>query len=302
MAGRYRLGPLLGRGGMGRVWLAEDELLGRQVALKEVLFDTGPGDPHGGALRRARDEAHFAARAEHAGVVRVHDLVQHAGLPWIVMELLPGRTLAEVMRTHGPLTVPEVARIGLHLVDALRATHAAGVVHRDVKPANVHLCPNGRVVLTDFGIACPVGDDGDADGGLFKGSPGYASPERLRGEPPAPADDLFSLGATLFAAVEGRSAFTRDGMLATIAAVVTQDPPPLLRGEPLRDVVAGLLAKDSRLRTTTDAAATALRAVLRRRPPGRSPGAGHRGHVRDSAIDTVAPAPAGRAAAIRPSP
>src|SRR4051794_11229243 len=160
VAGRYELRSLLGRGGMGLVWLAEDELLRRSVALKEVVpGGTVHEQRRKDALRLALGEARAAARIRHDGVVTVHDLVKEVGHPWIVMELLAGRTLADAVKADGPLSIEQVARVGLRLLEALQATHAAGLIHRDVKPANVFLCHSGRVVLTDFGIACAAGGD-----------------------------------------------------------------------------------------------------------------------------------------------
>src|SRR6266498_2456848 len=202
VGGRYRLCGLLGRGGMGRVWLGYDELLARPVAVKQVLLGTRESeDAREGALAEAR----ALARVDHPGVVRIHDLVEDGGDPWIVMELLSGRTLADRIAADGPLPPAQVRRIALELLDALRAVHAAGLVHCDVKPANVQLCDDGRVVLTDFGIATTVDDQQTLSSEALAGSPAYMSPERARGEAAGPASDLFSLGATLFAAVEGKS-------------------------------------------------------------------------------------------------
>lgn len=275
VAGRYTLRSLLGHGGMGRVWLAEDELLNRQVALKE-LVQNDPESPEclRAARMRALGEARAAVRVHHDGVVRVHDVVKQDGHPWIVMELLPGRTLAEVIRADGPLPVEQVARVGLRLLHALQATHRAGVVHGDVKPGNVHLCPDGRVVLTDFGIARTAGDEADLPSRMLAGSPAYTAPERLRDDPPASASDLFSLGATLFTAVEGRSPFDKGDLFATLTAVALAAPAPFLRAGRLRPVIEGLLAKEPGERLTAEQARTALRAVRRGasslpRPAGR---------------------------------
>jgi eukaryotic-like serine/threonine-protein kinase len=198
--GRYRLRSLLGRGGMGLVWLAEDEVLRRPVALKELA----PRRPISEELRmeahaRALTEARAAARVDHTGTVRVYDLVEEDSLPWIVMELLSGRTLKDAVVAEGPLPVSEVARLGVRLIDALQAIHRAGVVHRDIKPGNVYLCDGGRVVLGDFGIAWTAGDGSTVPDGEFAGSPAYVSPERVRNEEVGPASDLFSLGSTLYA-------------------------------------------------------------------------------------------------------
>jgi serine/threonine protein kinase len=266
VAGRYGLRSLLGRGGMGLVWLAEDELLYRSVALKQVLPDeTVSEKSRRAALLRALGEARAATRVHHDGVVKIHDLVKEDGCPWIVMELLSGRTLAETVRGDGPLSIEQVTCVGLRLLDVLQATHRAGIVHRDIKPGNVYLCDSGRLVLTDFGIACTAGDEASAGGYVFAGSPGYASPERLRGEKPEPASDLFSLGATLFTAVEGRQPFAKRDVLATIAAVAEDAPAPLLRAGPLHAIIEGLLAKDPYRRLNADQAGAALRGIQRRR-------------------------------------
>jgi serine/threonine protein kinase len=260
--GRYRLRSLLGRGGMGLVWLAEDEVLRRPVALKELA----PQRPVSEELRtdahaRALAEARATARVDHTGTVRVYDLVVEDGLPWIVMELLSGRTLKDAVAAEGPLPVNEVARIGIHLLDALQAAHRAGVVHRDVKPGNVYLCDDGRVVLGDFGIAWSAGDDSTVPDGTFSGSPAYVSPERVRGDEVGPASDLFSLGSTLFAAVEGRLAFDKGSLFDTLAAVLHQPPEPFLKAGPLRPIIEGLLVKEPERRLSAEAAGAALRAV-----------------------------------------
>lgn len=252
VAGRYRLRALLGRGGMGRVWLAEDELLGRQVAVKQIVLRGPAAENAHTAAATALNEARAAARIDHTGAVRVHDLVEdEGGEPWIVMELLSGRTLAETLDADGPLPPAEVARIARCLLDVLQTVHRAGLVHCDVKPANVQLCDDGRVVLTDFGIACPVESD---EPSVLAGSPAYIAPERARGGEVEPASDLFSLGATLFAAVEGRSPFAKGEAFATLVAVVEDQPGPFLNAGPLRPVIEGLLAKKPRSRLTADQA------------------------------------------------
>jgi serine/threonine protein kinase len=251
VAGRYRLGALLGRGGMGRVWLAEDEVLRRRVALKQVVLSGLVSEE---VRASALSEARAAARIDHVGAVRIHDLVEEPdGSPWIVMELLSGRTLAEALDADGPLPIPEVTRIGLRLLDVLEAVHRAGLVHRDVKPSNVFLCDGGRVVLTDFGIACAVDGCTLPPGGLA-GSPAYMSPERARGEEDGPASDLFSLGATLFAAAEGRSPFSKGDPFSTLVAVVEDSPGPFVNAGRLRPLIEGLLAKKPESRLTADQA------------------------------------------------
>ncbi|MDX6250277.1 MAG: eukaryotic-like serine/threonine-protein kinase [Kribbellaceae bacterium] len=262
VAGRYRIRSLLGHGGMGLVWLAEDEVLRRPVALKQLV----PHPPVSEELlvtarARALSEARATARVDHVGAVRIYDLVEDDGLPWIVMELLSGRTLKDVVAAEGPLPASEVARIGLRLLDSLQAAHRAGVVHRDVKPGNVYLCDAGRVVLADFGIASTAGDDATVADGEFAGSPAYVSPERVRSDEAGPASDLFSLGATLFAAVEGRVAFDKGSLFDTLTAVLHDPPAPFLRAGPLGPVIEGLLAKVPERRLSAEAARTALRAA-----------------------------------------
>jgi eukaryotic-like serine/threonine-protein kinase len=258
VASRYRLRSLLGRGGMGRVWLADDELLDRRVALKQVVL---PGYASDDVRTAAIDEARALARRDHAGVVRVHDLVEDDGEPWIVMELLSGRTLAAAI-ADGPLPVAEVARIALRVLDALQAVHRAGIVHRDLKPANIQLCDDGRVVLTDFGIASALDDETTMPSGGMAGSPAYLSPERARGDADGPESDLFSLGATMFAAVEGRPPFGTGDPFSTLVAVVQDPPGPFERAGTLRPVVEGLLAKQPGERLSSDEARASLLGCL----------------------------------------
>jgi serine/threonine protein kinase len=244
---------------MGRVWLADDEVLHRPVALKQVLLNgLGSAQTRAEAWASALREARAAARVNHVGAVKVHDLVEENHCPWIVMEPLSGQTLRETLDAAGPLPVDQVTRIGLCLLDALQATHQAGVVHLDVKPGNVHLCDDQRVVLTDFGIACTV-DDIPSAAGTVAGSPAYVAPERVDGSDFGPASDLFSLGATLFAAVEGRPPFDRGSPHATFTAVVEDAPAPFQHAGPLRPIIEGLLAKDPDRRLSTEQTRLALR-------------------------------------------
>jgi serine/threonine protein kinase len=247
---------------MGLVWLARDEMLHRPVALKQVVVQgVVPGEARTAALGHALGEARAAARVDHAGVVRIHDVVEADGLVWVVMELLSGRTLREALDADGPLPVGEVTRVGLCLLDALRATHAAGVVHRDVKPGNVYLCDGGRVVLTDFGIARATDDESTLAGGEFIGSPAYVAPEQVHPNQARPASDLFSLGATLFAAIEGRPPFGRGSIFATLAAVLQDAPGPFLHAGPLRPIIEGLLTKEPERRLSAEAARAALEPI-----------------------------------------
>ena len=259
VAGRYRLRALLGRGGMGRVWLAEDELLHRPVALKQDIVSASTSD---GWYRtvpgRLLIEACAAATINHKGAVTIYDVVTDNNRTWIVMEPLSGRTLAESIAAEGSLSIARVTHIGLRLLDVLMAAHRVGILHCDVKPANVHLCDDGRVVLTDFGIACSRLDETSDSTQMLAGSPLYTAPERLRGGNPEPACDMFSLGATLFAAVEGKPPFSGGSLLSTVIAVVEEEPAPCLHAGPLRAVIEGLLTKNPKDRLTGDQARTAL--------------------------------------------
>jgi serine/threonine protein kinase len=259
VAGRYRLRALLGRGGMGRVWLAEDELLHRPVALKQdLLSDPTSGVSPSAPPSRLLREACAAANVNHNGAVTIYDVVIDDGHHWIVMEPLSGRTLAEVIAREGPLQVAQVTGIGLRLLEVLQSAHRVGIVHCDVKPANVHICDDGRVVLTDFGLAHRMVDGDGGNTQIFAASPVYTAPERLRGGIPEPASDLFSVGATLFAAVEGKPPFYGTSLFDTVVAVVEGQPAPILRAGPLRPVVEGLLAKSPADRLGAEQALVAL--------------------------------------------
>src|SRR4051794_20804073 len=230
VADRYRLRTPLGHGGMGVVWAADDELLQRPVAVKEVRFPPTVGDDERETLReRTMREARTAARLDHPCAVRVFDVCEDDEQPFIVMELLAGRTLSDVVKNDGPVSPARAAEIGLCLLDALDAAHAAGIVHRDVKPGNVVVGPDGRVTLTDFGIASTADDPSITSTGLLLGSPAYIAPERARGGSPEPAADLWSLGATLYTAVEGRPPFDKPEAVAVLAAVVTEPHSPCRR-------------------------------------------------------------------------
>ncbi|MCA2222680.1 serine/threonine-protein kinase [Nonomuraea aurantiaca] len=261
VSNRYRLIEPLGEGGMGVVWRAYDELLDRTVAIKEVRY-TGVGEDKRAELnRRTIREARAAGRLDHPSVIVIHDVVEEDGRPWIVMQLIRSRSLADVIREHGPLPVAQAAMIGGRVLDALRAAHATGVLHRDVKPENVLLADDGRVVLTDFGIASLEAEAGlTATGGLV-GTPAYMPPERLNGEPARPESDLWSLGATLYAAVEGAPPFKRDSWAATVAAVLRDLPGQPVRAGVLGPVIMGLLHRDPAARMSADEAAHLLRAA-----------------------------------------
>ncbi|WP_425580296.1 serine/threonine-protein kinase [Streptomyces polychromogenes] len=239
IAGRYRLGKRLGRGGMGTVWRASDELLGRAVAVKEL--HVGEGKETTGALREART----VAQIKHPHVVVVHDVVEDDGRPYIVMELVEGGSLADRLTGRGPLDAGEAARVGLALLGALSAAHERGVLHRDVKPANVLMeAGTGRVVLTDFGIARLAGSTTISETGAFVGSPEYTSPERMQGAAAGPASDLWSLGVLLCAALTGESPFHRDSLGGVLHAVVYDEIRPPVQAGPLTPLVRGLLERD----------------------------------------------------------
>ncbi len=245
VAGRYRLLSPLGTGGMGTVWRAQDEVLGRPVAVKEVTFPPGLSDEDRDVLReRTRREARAAARLDHPSAVTVFDVVEQDGAPFLVMELVEAQTLSHVVRTDGPLTPQRTAQVGLAVLGALEAAHRQGIVHRDVKPGNILLGPGGRVVLTDFGIASSPGESAITSTGLLLGSPAYIAPERARGESPGPASDLWSLGASLFTAVEGRPPYDGGDPLTTVTAVVTGEHAPFVHAGPLQHVLEGLLERD----------------------------------------------------------
>ncbi|MEV4760915.1 serine/threonine-protein kinase [Micromonospora sp. NPDC049559] len=283
---RYRLVRLVGTGGMGRVWLARDEMLHRDVAVKEVVPPQWlTPDERAELRRRTLREARTAARLSHPNVVRVYDVV-HDGLnPWIVMEYVPSRSLHDVLTEDGPLPPRRVAEIGLAVLAALRAAHAAGVLHRDVKPHNVLIGDDGRVVLTDFGLAKFDGGDGATTRpGVILGSPQYVAPERAADGLSSVETDLWSLGATLYAAVEGRAPYARETAMATLTALATTAPDPPRRAGPLRPVLAGLLRRDPHRRLAPAEVERLLRRVRSAPDPApRRTGAGSgrwRGHAR----------------------
>ncbi|MFG2621232.1 serine/threonine-protein kinase [Streptomyces sp. NPDC048507] len=267
LGGRYRVTSVVGRGGMGVVARAVDELLAREVAVKVLRAYTDSSDAELTDLRtRMEREAQAAARIRHGGVVTVHDVTHEQGLPVIVMELVDGPSLDEVVTRRGPLDPHEAAAIGARLMDALDAAHRAGVLHRDVKPGNVLLERDGRVVLTDFGIATieAAGDDAVAKltrSGELVGSLDYLPPERAQGREPGPASDIWSLGMTLYAAVEGVSPFRRTSVWSTLAAIVGDPLPEPRRAGPLAPVLRALMAKDPAHRPTADRARAMLEQV-----------------------------------------
>ncbi|MFD4503388.1 serine/threonine-protein kinase [Streptomyces sp. NPDC058457] len=264
IAGRYRLETRLGRGGMGVVWRATDQLLGRQVAVKELTVDDSRSDDDA-RLRRERTlrEAQAVAQLHHPHIIVVHDVVEDGGRPYIVMELIDGGSLADRISRSGPVDVGEAARIGIALLSAVRAAHGAGVLHRDIKPANVLVeAATGRVVLTDFGIAQVAGATTLTETGSFVGSPEYTAPERMNGSRSGPAADLWSLGALLCAALSGESPFRRDSLGGILHAVVSDEIRPPAQAEPLLPVVRGLLERDPERRLGAAEAERMLRGFL----------------------------------------
>ncbi|MGW1592198.1 serine/threonine-protein kinase [Streptomyces sp. NPDC002343] len=263
LAGRYRLGDVLGRGGMGTVWRAEDETLGRTVAVKELRFPSNIDEEEKRRLiTRTLREAKAIARIRNNSAVTVFDVVDEDDRPWIVMELVEGKSLAEVIREDGVLKPKRAAEVGLAILDVLRSAHREGILHRDVKPSNVLIAEDGRVVLTDFGIAQVEGDPSITSTGMLVGAPSYISPERARGHKPGPAADLWSLGGLLYAAVEGTPPYDKGSAIATLTAVMTEPLEEPKNAGPLRDVLYGLLAKDPAKRLDDAGARAMLNAVI----------------------------------------
>ncbi|MFE1026945.1 serine/threonine-protein kinase [Streptomyces sp. NPDC058818] len=304
VAGRYRLGDAIGSGGMGRVWRAHDEVLHRTVAIKELTAALYVSESDQAILlARTRGEARAAARINHSAVVTVHDVLEHDGRPWIVMELVEGRSLADAVKDEERVEPREAARVGLWVLRALRAAHTAGVLHRDVKPGNVLLGDDGRVLLTDFGIAQIEGDSTITRTGEVVGSVDYLAPERVRGHDPGPASDLWALGATLYTAVEGRSPFRRTSPLTTMQAVVEEEATEPRYAGPLAPVISALLRKDPASRPDV----TETEQMLAEAAEGRRPNAaqayvptqysGPRGQGDTARSGTPGPEPTGGTAA-----
>ncbi|MDH6217674.1 serine/threonine protein kinase [Streptomyces pseudovenezuelae] len=273
IAGRYLILDRIGRGGMATVWRAHDELLGRQVAVKKLHPQPQLDDDELATLfERARREAHSAARISHPNVVVVHDVVDDEGRPTIVMEYVPSTTLADRIKAHGPVPLDEVARIGRGVIAALRAAHRAGVLHRDVKPANVLLAQDGRVVLTDFGIAQAAETSNLTRTGQLVGSVDFMAPERLVDAKPGPEADLWALGATLFEAVEGRSPFLRKTAAQTMYAIAMEPAPEARGAGSLTPLIQGLLVAKPDERLSAEDAERMLRrpAVPKSEPESKS--------------------------------
>src|SRR5580692_10469254 len=278
IAGRYRLEAPIGRGAMGVVWRARDQLLDRDVAIKEVqIADSLTEDERATAFQRTLREAKTAARLNHPAVVTVYDVAEDGGRPWIVMQLVHAQSLDQMLAASGPLSPRRAAEMARQLLSALSVAHAAGVMHRDVKPSNVLLGSDDRAVLTDFGIATFQGDPKLTQTGMVMGSPGFTAPERIRGEDASPASDLWSLGATLYAAVEGHGPFEkRGGAITTMSAIINEDAPLAPGAGALGPVIAAPLRRGPSDRPGASAATRGITDVL---PPlPARTGAGPAGH------------------------
>ena len=267
VAGRYRILREIGRGGMGSVWLCRDERLGRQVAVKQVGHVTGEVPD----LARAMREARSSAPLNHPNVVAIYDAIDEGDHIWLVMEYVDGRTLAQIIAEDGPVPPEQAAEIGGQVAEGLAAAHSRGTIHRDVKPSNILLGPDGRAKISDFGISRTVGDDTLTQTGMLSGTPSYLSPEIARGEDPSPASDVWALGATLFAAVEGRPPYSsQPNPLATLASIVNQPPPLPERAGVLTEPIRRMMDPDPQSRWAVADAAHALRRIHARHRTDRT--------------------------------
>ncbi|MEV4845606.1 serine/threonine-protein kinase [Micromonospora matsumotoense] len=309
VADRYRLLSPLGQGGMGRVWKARDEVLHRDVAIKELVPPPSLTDDERREMReRSLREARAIARLNHVNVVRIFDVLRTDGDPWIVMEYVASRSLQDTLAEDGPVTPARAVEIGLGVLGALKSAHKAGVMHRDVKPGNVLLGTDGRVVLTDFGLATIPGDPNVTRTGMVLGSPAYIAPERARDGTAGPEADLWSLGATLYAAVEGKSPYARPSAIGTLAALATEPLPPAKNAGPLKPVLIGLLRKDPTERITAEVAERMLRRAAGKRARGislldgvRRPGPNGPREPRVPVVPAPRPAEGGTGARTSPS-
>lgn len=291
LGSRYRLRSEVGRGGMGTVWRAHDEVLDREVAVKEVLLPPGLSAEERDILyKRTFREARASARLNHPGVVTVHDVVSEGERPWIVMELVRARSLQEILDEGGPLPPRRAAAIGRQVLAALSHAHKAGILHRDVKPSNVLICEEDRAVLTDFGIAQMEGDATLTQTGLVMGSPAYIPPERVQGERAVPASDLWALGATLYTCVEGKAPYERPDAMAALAAALNEEVPPPRNAGPLRPVLDGLLVRSPADRMTAPAALALLTKIAA--APPTAPAASRQPRLTTTVLDPPAAEPA----------
>ncbi|RBQ18376.1 hypothetical protein DP939_21180 [Spongiactinospora rosea] len=272
LAGRYRLLNPLGEGTVGTVWLALDDVLGRDVAIKEVHIPPDLSEDRRAEIREAAvREANVAARLRHPSIVTVHDVLVEDGRPWVVMELLSGASLERTVAERGPLPPHQLARVGVHVLSALAVAHAAGIVHRDVKPGNVFLTRTGRAVLTDFGAAAIEGETTIGRTVHLIGTPAYVAPERLSGADDGPAGDLWSLGATLYFGVEGRPPHDAESPIEVLRKVLTEPARPAERAGPLGPVLEHLLAADPAVRPPLPVAERMLRDLASGRTPALPP-------------------------------
>ncbi|WP_212754359.1 serine/threonine-protein kinase [Nakamurella aerolata] len=259
LIGRYRLESVIGRGAMGTVWRAYDDVVHRRVAIKEINLPHGmPTGVAANITDRTLREARAIGALSHPHVITLHDILTVDGQPYIVMELLHARSLAQLVTQLGPLPPEQAATVGIAVASGLMAAHRSGITHRDVKPGNVLVGYDGRVKLTDFGIARTPDDSSLTATGLLLGSPAYISPEVASGEPAGPASDAWGLGAMLFAAVQGRPPFDRSDPIATLTAVMSEPVPDCPAAGPLAPVISGLLTKNAAERMTVAQARAGL--------------------------------------------
>lgn len=264
IAGRYRVEREVGRGGMGMVWLCRDERLDREVAVKQVGGLPGESSMH---LARALREARHSAALNHPHVVAIFDAIEDGNVVWLIMEYLPSRTLSQIIRADGALPPGRAARICAQVADGLAAAHARGTIHRDVKPSNILVGEGDLAKISDFGIARAIDEEQLTRSGLVTGTPSYFSPEQARGEEPTPASDVWALGATLYAAVEGRPLYPeQSNAIAMLRVIAEADPPPAERAGPLGPALERMLDPDPTERWSMAQAASALREAGERAP------------------------------------
>src|SRR5215211_8004179 len=260
IADRYRLLDRVGSGGRGVVWEGRDERLERRVALKQLHRQSGASAREAEvANQRAMREARLTARLQHPHAVPVFDAVEQDGQLWIVMPFIPSVTLAAVLEQGGPLQPDEAAKVGAEVASALAAAHAVGIVHRDVKPGNIFIAEDGAALISDFGIARALGDATLTSSGMIHGTPAYLAPEVARGSEANFASDVFSLGSTLYSALEGRPPFgTDDNTMALLHRVASGQFPPPRHGGVLTPVIMNMLSMDTDDRPSMAAVAKRL--------------------------------------------